>query len=462
VVHGGGIAFTAFRRTSRAARNLCRNGRKSVDVERVRNAAAPGRRKRRWEEWGMNRGGTITRGFGVGLFTMALAWAEAPAEAARLASVSMTLTTEAWRNTSGGRQTGGWGNAFADVTAILDGRCLGGATNSRLVAQIHAAATTDDSLGTDYTGASNATSGLLAADHLRVFNFHYRMAAANGGWEAKIGQLALDDDFMLSDYAALFANAAFGAMPSQVATSRCSDCPDRAAFAVFPVAAPGAWVQLAVSPASTWQTGLYYGGPGPDAWSNHGFSWSSGDDAGLVVFTEWTQRFGGETPVATLRAGFSGYSGPVDDYDAERAGRSDSHPHGLYGAYAIADVVLAADAHGQPKLGAFARGGVSPMSARSVVVAYGDAGLNWFGPIAARPADVAGVAISASRFGSAVQSVTGVAATETTVELTYRLQVSERCFVQADAQWRFQPAPNAASAQRETAAVVGLRTQFRF
>jgi len=222
------------------------------------------------------------------------------------------------------------------------------------------------------------------------------------------------------------------------------------------------WLQLRLSESFIWQTGLYYGGPGPDAKDNYGFDWDRASHSGALVFTEasWRYRIGGGD--ATLRVGGSYHSGHFENYDAIQAGRTTTIARGLASFYAIHDLVLATDAASEPKLGLFGRAGLSPQRDRGVVTAYADAGLNWFAPLPGRPDDVAGAAVSWTRFGRSFRATRGVATNETTVELTYKAQLTPRFTLQADAQFLLNPAPNAVSGQHETAAVLGLRAQISF
>lgn len=389
----------------------------------------------------------------------------APPAAGSPLVVSLTATGERWQNTAGGIDTAEWWNTLVDLTAECDLHALGGPADSGLVIQTHWVGNRDDdTCFADATGAFNPVSGIIAGDHLRVFNLHYRQSWNGGACALKLGQLAVDDDFMGSDGAGAFLNSAFGAMPSQVATSLCAHCNYGCAFPIYSVAAPGVWLQLNPSPKFSWQTGLYYGAPGADVDDNHGFSWPGASQAGALVFTEATWRYFAAGHDATARLGASFHSGKFEDYEAVLAGRAVTHARGLYSVYVVQDVVLVADPDGAPKLAAFGRVGVSPQRDRSVVTAYADAGVTWNAPVASRPDDLAGIAISCTRFGPsfrAAASPNEPATAETTLEITYKFQLTDRVSLQADAQWLFDPARDAAGA-RATATVVGLRSQFTF
>lgn len=76
-----------------------------------------------------------------------------------------------------------------------------------------------------------------------------------------------------------------------------------------------------------------------------------------------------------------------------------------------------------------------------------------------------GLAVSSTRFGDGFRQRTGPGGfpeDETTLELTYRAQVTRWLALQADAQLLFNPATNPDSGSRETAVVLGLRAQVSF
>jgi carbohydrate-selective porin OprB len=164
----------------------------------------------------------------------------------------------------------------------------------------------------------------------------------------------------------------------------------------------------------------------------------------------------------TLRLGGSYHSGLFEDFGAISRGDAERIVRGLYSFYAIHDLVLVTAPTGQPKLAVFGRIGLSPQQDRSVVAAYADAGFNWFAPLLGRPDDIVGVGVSSLKYGHDFRVADRVAATETAVECTYKAQVTYWLALQVDGQFLFNPATGLASGRRETAVVLGLRTQVSF
>jgi carbohydrate-selective porin OprB len=145
---------------------------------------------------------------------------------------------------------------------------------------------------------------------------------------------------------------------------------------------------------------------------------------------------------------------------AFRPGRA-ATVRGLFSAYTVHDVVLLADAD-HARLGGFFRFGVSPQRDRAAVTQYGDAGLVWFGPLGRPPEDTLGLAVSVTRFAPDYRRLQELAATERTVELTYRARLTRRCSVQFDAQLLAHPALRPGATVRKRALAVGVRSTAQF
>ena len=310
-------------------------------------------------------------------------------------------------------------------------------------------------------GAFNPPSSLVAEDAFRVFNLYYRRSWNDDALVLKTGQIAIDDDFMLSESAGLFSYSAFAAMPSQIGTARCSQAGSSAAFPEYAVAAPGIFVSKRASPGFAWSAGLYYGAPGADESDNHGFSWEHGSGAGAVLFTELAWRTDRPGVASTFLIGATGHSGRFDNFEAIDAGDSSASIRGLYSLYVSHDLTLLRDSRGNALFEAFWRAGFSPQRDRSAVTSFGGAGLTWRMPWAGRPEDRAGLGVSHTRFGKAFRNVAGRAPAETAVELTYEVALLENLSVQADIQRLFGLSP-AESGGCGNATVFGLRTTVEF
>lgn len=376
------------------------------------------------------------------------------------------LTTETWGNVAGGLKQGVWWNQLLDFGVALDTEKLGGWSGGKFLAQMHWVANSQRSSSfADYTGAINPVSGIMASDHLRVFNLYYEQSWRENAVVLKVGQLAVDDDFMLSSYTGLFANSAFGAIPSQVGNRLGGCCGFSPPFPMYSVAAPG--VFLSVRPAESFyvQASVYDGLPGQDNPNNYGFDWASQSHFEVGLFLEGGYHYRVAERAATLRLGVSHHTGELESFSATPGpGESDTQ-QAVPNFYAVHDLELLRSSDGKTVLGLFCRAGVTSDPDRSQVAGYGDAGVNWFGPIRGRPEDVAGAAVSYTRFGQDFRESTGpngVARDQTALELAYKAQVTRWLSIQGDVQFLFNPAVNPESGSRQTATVLGLRARVAF
>jgi porin len=242
-------------------------------------------------------------------------WAARPRLADSGISPFAVLTTEGWGNVSGGVKTGGWWNSLLRFGVELDTAQLGWWEGGTFLAQVDWVENIQrNGSFSDYTGGFNPVSGIMAGDQLRVFNLYYRQSWREGAVVLKAGQIAVDDDFMRSEYAGLFLNSAFGAMPSQVGTPLATSAGNPTAFPIYSVAAPG--VFLAVRPADpfTTQVGLYCGRTGFDVPSNHGFDWVHERPAELGLFWENRHALKIAGRAGRVGLGLSYHTGTVDDF----------------------------------------------------------------------------------------------------------------------------------------------------
>jgi porin len=394
------------------------------------------------------------------------AWSARAKLADRGVAPFAVLSTEVWGNVAGGLEQHAWWNSLLEFGFELDTTKLGWWPGGSFMVQANWVENAPShGCFDDYTGGFNPVGGIMAGDQIRMYNLFYRQSWRDDLVVLKAGQIAVDDDFMGSEYAGLFLNSAFGAMPSQVGTPLATSCGNPPAFPIYSVAAPGVFLAVRPWEPFTTQVGLYYGRPGFDEPDNNGFQWASQTPAELGLFWESAYAYQLAGRAATARFGLSYHTGPLDDFNGATAGDPPATAQNVPNFCLIHDLALVADREGRTKLGLFARGGITPQSDRSMVAAYVDGGLNWFGPLPGRRDDFAGAAVSYTQFGDDYRGSTGpdgVASGETTLELTYQAQVTRWMAPQADLQFLFNPAVNPSSGTRETAVILGLRAVARF
>lgn len=371
---------------------------------------------------------------------------------------TLTATTEWWRlAASEARPRDGW-IVLVELLLEVELPARPGTTQGIVVQPAWYESRDGEATFGAGNGIFGPVSSIAARRHTRVMNLHYRRTWHHDRNRVKIGQLRLDDDFMVSDYAGLFCNAAFGSLPTQVATTSIDRSGRTHAYPEFPLAAPGLWFGRQSPGGMLVQVGIYSGAVGEDVSSNHGFDWSRPVAADGIVFLEASVP-GRRHRANTTRVGLSYHSGRHETYRATNADGLPSAARGLWNAYVIQDLVLVTNAADEPVFGVFARVGCSPARDRSVVTAYADAGGNWFGALPGRPDDALGVAIAHTHFGRPYRLHVGQRPSESLVELTYRARLASRLSAQADVQWIRPAAP---AATRQFTVVYGLRAVVNF
>lgn len=346
-------------------------------------------------------------------------------------------------------------------------------------------------LSREFLGNLLPASNIEAAPSTRLFDAWVQQNFAGDRASIRLGQIAADDDFLISDTAATFMNSTFG-WAALVANNLPSGGP------AYPLATPGA--RLAVMPAEdvTWLTGVFSGDPAgrpgaedPQTHNASGTTFSF--EGGVLVMSEIQYALNRGKDAAglpgTYKLGAFYHSGGFDDPRTDTLGLSLADPassgaprrhRGDYGVYAVADqMVWREPGSDNDRLNLFMRIGGTPAD-RNLVNFYVDGGAAYKGLIAGRSDDVAGVAVGyanlsgeASGFDSDVNAFNGTNGplrdSETVVELTYDARICGWWRVQPDVQFIFNPGGNVADPNDPTgqsaipdATVLGVRTAISF
>ncbi|MDX2165911.1 MAG: carbohydrate porin [Deltaproteobacteria bacterium] len=341
-----------------------------------------------------------------------------------------------WGNLNGGAKTGVEVNGYLDTGFEQNFHKLGLWKGFGFHFDVHWFVGEEPTVKLIGGTPSMALSGWEASDAFRVYNIYLRQAFADGRYVVKLGQLAADTDFMVSRYAGMFLNAAFGDLPSQNLNS---DAP------VYPLAAPGVFLRAKPLPWLTGRFGAYTGDPGIDTAGNHGFDWKIGNNAGYIFFAEAAAEAPQDWLPATYTLGgiydTGGRDPVIDGFSRGSTGE----------IYLMVDQALLASDGGDPLLAGFARISGSMPSSRSAVGIYADAGLAWCA-IPSRPKDMLGLAVSFLRYTSQYEQQTAaqnmaVGDGETVLELTYQFAVAPWLVIQPDAQFFFNPSVSRRDAQ---------------
>lgn len=300
--------------------------------------------------------------------------------------------------------------------------------------------TNDGALG-DLDSSQGCWSNIVAGDMARVFEIYYAndFETKIGDFGFRVGQLAVDEDFMGMDYSDTFLNSSFGAIPN-VAPAQL--------FSQYNVATLGLVVYYAYENFDA-TFGIYNGNIGRDISSNNGFDYSHTFDTIAV----WYQ-LGYNYKIGELdgRVMFGGnYHSSPDKINFDQI-----YANSFYSFYFGVQQALINDAEGNAKFGAFARIGWAPDSKSSDQNFYADFGFNWFAPIPTRTDDV--FAIGVSVVENERNARTEYAHYEGTLEATYRFQITPAISFQPDMQIYLNPNDDA----KGSAYVVGARVEVIF
>lgn len=314
-------------------------------------------------------------------------------------------------------------------------------------ARLHASALwiqDNDDPAADFVGSFDEVSNIAGENALIFYQLYFAQEVCAGALSYKVGQLVLDDDFMVSEYAALFLNSSFGALPVQSANTPAP---------IFPLAALGGWAQWIPREDVSLQFGIYNGDAGTQDSNEHGVDYDFGSSEGVMVLAEAgidTTLLGRD---ATWKVGGYYHSGDFEDFDS---GKTESDNFALY---VIVDQVLLGT-RDESRLAAFFRVGVSPLADRSAIDWNLETGLTVQG---FREHDRLGLGFTHSHFSDDFVSAqdradTPVSHAESIIELTYLSQILPWLSLQPALQFVIDPQ----NARASDAVVGGLRANVTF
>ena len=384
---------------------------------------------------------------------------------------------EVWGNTKGGLESGTVYTGLLDFGLKLDlEKAFGwrGASLSTTWLLLSGKNASDDLVGNFLTISNNA-----GFNTLRNYELWFQQNLLDDKISIRLGQLAADTEFVISDYAALFLNGTFG-WPAFMYMNLPEGGPG------FPVGTLG--MRLAVQPVKwfRFQTAVFQGNVYAQNVNLHGFRWRLDSQNGFFFLDEaqfhWNQQAEETGLPGQLKAGAWFHS-------AKFAEANDSgFVRGNYGFYFILDQMLyrnppkMAENHptddkdrkntdkagGTKKksdqgLGWFGRFAFEPQD-RNFIGFYFDTGLTYKGIIPTRDGDTLGVAFAYAHLSSGAQQAeidegsVGVGA-EMALEVTYQAQITKWLSIQPDLQVIINPGGNQ---NLNNALVIGGRVSITF
>jgi len=286
------------------------------------------------------------------------------------------------------------------------------------------------------TGDYQVASNIEAPGTFKLYEAWYEHRFADDRFSVLVGLHDLNSEFYVTEHGLLFLNSSFGIGPEI----------GQAVPSFFPTTSPAVRLRMTPTANSYAIAAVYDGVPGdPDDPYGTEVAFDDGDgvfgigEVGLMGSTGRYYKVGVGAWVTT--AAFDDLAGNTHNDNA--------------GVYLIGETDLwrADDGRG---VGVFAQLGFADADLNQTG-AYAGAGINWTGPLRARPADVAGFAVAHARNGDEFRAANpGVERAETALEWTYLMPITPWLNVQPDVQYILDPGTDPAL---EDALVVGFRVQ---
>jgi porin len=343
----------------------------------------------------------------------------------------------------------------------------------------------------DYVGSIADPGNIEAVPATRLFTAWFQKNFLDGKVSVRLGQIAADDEFLISPTAGNLIASTFG-YATILAANQLQGGP------VYPLATPGVRLQLKPTGEIAVLSAVFAGAPAgadciglPQQCNRYGTTFSTSGGALWIEEVQYGINQGkdakGMPAVYKLGGWYATTSFPDQHFGLSAAGipislaspasvSALSH-QGNWGIYGVADRMIWRAQKGPQSLNAFIRAGASP-SDRNLVASYVDAGLGLTAPLPGRDNDVLTLGIAYSRISpdaatldADTQLFTGgffpVRDGEIVLELDYSLQIALWWTFQADLQHIVHPGghvpdPLNPGQAIHDAVVVGGRSTIKF
>ncbi|WP_320168356.1 carbohydrate porin [Mangrovibacterium marinum] len=355
--------------------------------------------------------------FNIGLMTLALlvagqTFAETKNDSEEPAvSLYGSLKGDFVANLKGGLETGSTYLGLADLFLEFDTHKAGLWKGGTFL--IHGANTHGGEPSANLIGDFQVVSNIEAGDHTFLYELWY--AHTFGNFQTIIGLQDLNAEFANSEFGGLFINSSFG-IHSIIA--------DNIAAPIFPLTSPGITICWEPSDRLNLKTAVYKGCPIDFDDNPNNLKWNLNHQDALLWVSEANLHCGnGEECLQTIKAGFF-YHQHCDQPEISDELESD------YGFYLVGDHRISTQNESGKGLSVFYQLGVSP---RNDNVAYIGSGIHYTGLFSSKGNDNLGLAMARGIMSDEDGR------DETTLELTYKLQLNNHIYFQPDLQYVIHP-----------------------
>lgn len=381
---------------------------------------------------------------------------------------------EAIGNVSGGQKQGAVYDGLVNLAGDLDLVKFAGWPG----AQFHGAMLFPHgrSLTDKYVGDLFVLSNLDASDDVHLFELWLEQNFAEDTFSIRVGQMAVDQEFVFTEQGTLFANAAFGWFPIVGATAP-----------VYPQGAPGIRIAWRPTEANYFQFAVTDGDVNPtDAGGRetnpHGVKFRFAEGAFIIAEAGHNWTLADDTKPGSLKLGSWYHTADSSHMRLDDTGLSLADPLSSgnprtigdnWGFYLAAEQSLWKETPEDKKsaqgAGVFGRVGYAPAD-RNTLGLYLEGGITSTGLLPGRDDDVCGVGIAYGRISRELRALTADANNfngtadalpdhELVIEFDYQWNIRPGFQIQPGVQYIIHPGGSAAI---DNALVIGLRTVLTF
>lgn len=380
---------------------------------------------------------------------------ELPYDAARASLAAsgikygLNYTGEYFNVTSGGQSRGSTYNGLVETYVDIDLEKLVGWKG----AVIHANAFYIHGIGpTSKTGSIFAVSNLEGLEAVRLDELWLEQSLLDDKVKVKIGAIAADTEFFVSDTAAAFLNGTFG-WAGIVASNMVQGGP------AYPLTAMGARVAYTPNDNLTILAAIFNGSPAKpfenaQESNRHGTDFRFGDGALMII--EGAFRYDVGLPGTIKLGGWKQFDAPDGFYTNFNTGAAVNSDYGLY---AIVDQQIWKNGDSQ-SVNVFARVSTSPENISQMHL-YFDTGILFTGFVPGRAKDTFGAAFGYGQLSSdrVATDPSALRSYESVVEINYAAELRPGVSITPDFQYFWNPG---ATTEVDNAAVFGARLKVSY
>ena len=313
---------------------------------------------------------------------------------------------------------------------IKTGSCFLGMANIRLAFDVERAGLWKGGqfyIGLSNTHGSSPSSELLGdmqvASNIDAGNHTYLQelwfSQSFGRVELTLGLQDLNVEFANTEHGSLFLNSSFGILPT---------ISNNISAPIFPLTTLGFTVKWNISEKVLWINAVYDGSPTDFDYNPYNVKWQFNSGDGLLAISEFQLRTGRNELPGTFKAGVYSHNHIVEESLFQKL--PDSLNNHLFGIYTNIDQKIWTQNNKSIVL--FAQLGYSPSDACTNDFYFG-LGVNYVSLFSKQGNDVLGLAIAHECFR-------GRSFSETTIELTWKYQLTGNISIQPDLQYIINPA----------------------